>query len=255
MITGQHKLVFRYNGELKTVDEMAKIIGVSRSGIVAKLKDNHFIPLNWGKGKQNYNRIVIDWTDELEELLTVEHPVGDRCGETQLCWDCEFSAGGCPWSDNFILPKGAKAHHSERIYNKGEYRKVVDTYFITECPRYQHEKPRMLPEYTWKEQRGLLRAIIEQTVDDYSKALQKAKAHPESMKRENVEEAIRRGYHNSAYLTIRECERFFRGAWFSQICDELDIRFTGDDFIRVIRKNPQVRFKEQKGESEWITQN
>lgn len=62
----------------------------------------------------------------------------------------------------------------------------------------------------------LIQAIIVQATDDYRKALARHRKHPEQEQQKQE---------------IRDCERFFRSAWFSCLCT-----LNGEDLICKLRK-------------------
>lgn len=243
--SSQCHIVLVRDGKEYTVDYFARQIKVSRSCAIDKLRQHKYIPEGWGRGKSEFHRLSIPWTNQIEQECQPDsrfnHPGARKGASDQLCWDCTKCCGGCPWSDAFVLPEGAVAEPSHRAGNHHDGRGAMNTYRITECPMYEQDTrdPFEVRSDEPDAAKRLLRSIVKRAARDYACALVYVRDNPKLLSPENIEAVEKSRFQFGAVRVIKDCESFFRSEWFEDILDQLGIEsFPPNAWIKAIQADP-----------------
>ena len=80
---------------------------------------------------------------------------------------------------------------------------------------------------------NLISAVITDAIFRYARALINVKEYERRATKTDIY------YHNQSYLTINEVETFFRGSWFANLAEYLNLNVSGEKLIKLIKKSPK----------------
>lgn len=140
-----------------------------------------------------------------------------------LCFRCDNSCGKCSWSARFFPVEGWTATPTKIGTNCKI--KWLPSYFVTDCPKFQADKPRVdrIHPDGFK---PLLYAILNSMIRDYANAYVKYQENPKA------DDAIHK------QRTMGEIESFCKSGFFEDIVDVLEIMADGPKLLELIRKDP-----------------
>ena len=144
-----------------------------------------------------------------------------------LCWSCHNACGRCAWSAFGIPVDGWTATETTVRGHRGPFRhKTIQSYIVSECPRYEPDKPLLADEVTDDGFKHLLYALLNDLVWDYANAYVKLQAETDEDKRIRLEQIV------------KEIESYVDKPMFDDIVNVLELMVDGPKLLNMIRNDP-----------------